>query len=152
MRELTVPEAAYIAGILDGEGCLSVYRGGKCKWYKGECPRFRASALVANTHLPLLEKLQSLIGGRIRRAHEGGIGQDGYLRKACYELWLGPVVLRELLPQLIPYMIVKRKQAELVSEFLSLNGGSVNWKYRSSRGRLVDIVNDIRLLNTRRSL
>lgn len=96
-NQLSVPEAAYIAGLLDGEGSI--------------CPRKGrgVEVIVVGTYLPMLEWLLATTGtGTISKplTRTGALGS-----KDCRHWTTGSVPAVELLRQLVPYMIEKRQRA-----------------------------------------
>lgn len=99
-------QLAYIAGILDGEGtlCMGKYPN---KWNKSL--GYRGYLAIANTYVPVLEYIKSFIGGKIIEQGKG---------KGCYSLSLSTNEIRRWLPELSTYLIVKKKQAEVLLAFL----------------------------------
>lgn len=93
---------AYLAGIIDGEGSFGVYSAGT-----------RLS--IANTHLPLLEWVKDFTGtGRIFQTQVSTL-----TRRPCYQWDCAARAIRVILPEVLPFMIVKRRKAELFIEYLS---------------------------------
>jgi hypothetical protein len=95
-------EKAYLAGIIDGEGTVTLTRQ-----RKNEHPV--PSVTVANNSLALLEWIRSLVGGTIifkkrRKAHHS----DSYAWSIRFDKAL------RLLAELQPYLIVKRPQTDLI--------------------------------------
>jgi hypothetical protein len=94
---------AYIAGIVDGEGHIALYSRndrGKVNFY--------SRVTIANSHLPLLEMIKREVGGGV--VNEQGPGM--------YCLVFGKRADRiALLTTLMPYLIVKKRQAEIVLEY-----------------------------------
>lgn len=106
---------AWLAGFIDGEGCLSAFetkRYGKLKGY----PDFKAVCIIANTHHPTIEAIQAYAGGRVY--HKKSTGNQ----REIHQLHWGPRELRVMLPRLIPHLITKRKQAEAMMVFLKTRG------------------------------
>jgi len=108
IRELPDKEAGYIAGIIDGEGSLTIHpvprserRGGV-----GLYPE----VIITNTNLSLFEFLQERVGGRL------------YKRlKHCPVLKLyQPDVITALLERIIDSLVIKKKHAELMLGFLRI--------------------------------
>ena len=92
---------AYVAGILDGEGSISI---------RNQAPHhnFQIRIVVVNTFLPLLKNLQEQFAGSIYQRKPIGLS-----KKECYE-WVSTGNQAEgILKQLLPYLLIKRKQAEL---------------------------------------
>lgn len=97
-------QLAYIAGIFDGEGTLVI----------GKYPRpdtqnlgYRAYMAFSNTHVPLLQYLKSVVGGKII-----------HMKNGCYTLTLTTSEIRRWLPEILPFLIVKKEQAEELLTFL----------------------------------
>lgn len=92
---------AYLAGIVDGEGSFGVYSAGT-----------RLS--ITNTHKPLLEWVKDFTGtGRIWE-----VKRNQLTKRPCYQWDCAARAIRVILPNIIPYMIVKRRKAELFLEYL----------------------------------
>lgn len=115
-------ESAYLAGIIDGEGTISIIFH-KQKGY----PSYGVVLRVYNTNKELLEWIKEKNGyGNIRRQ----ISIKNWTKSSwrqVYSWQIYPKNIRVLLPQILPYLIIKRKQAELTIEFLNLT------KFPSSR-------------------
>jgi hypothetical protein len=105
---MTDMEAAYIAGIIDGEGSFLVYmkRAGR-----GEKKYHRAVMKIANTDRDLVEWIKARTGGTITQWQSEIPG-----RKRMYHLNVeGPVLLR-LCERIGPLLRVKGEQARLTAE------------------------------------
>ena len=105
---------AYIAGLIDADGCLSINKVGE--------GRYAPSLSFVNTSTVLIELVQKEFGGFI---HKKKKVSDNHAD--VYEL-----NIRESLPllkataELIPFLIFKEKKARLVHEYAAsiyLNGG-----------------------------
>lgn len=103
---LTETQLAYIAGFIDGEGTFVVGKysrsGNRYLAYRGFCA-------IANTHVPVLQSIQKLLGGKII---EQGIGRQ------CFSLSFTTNEIRRWLPDLQQFLIVKKEQAEVLMAFL----------------------------------
>lgn len=106
MKELTETDLAYIAGLVDGEGSFTV---GRYKVKSQKSLAYRAYFQIANTHVPILQKIKSFWGGRIV---EQGIG------KKCYALTFSTNQIREILPSILPYLVIKKEQGGVLLDFL----------------------------------
>lgn len=111
-------EIAYIAGLFDGEGCVSVYHE---KTTKYRLARIQAS--LSNTNLPIVEYLKDCFGGYVKTR----ILPSG---KLCKSWSVSCRKAAEVLTQLIPYLKIKRGQAELALRIFALTN-----RERRSRGR-----------------
>jgi hypothetical protein len=107
-KQLTETEKAYIAGLFDGEGCLGIHKQDRSRW-GNKSIAYRAHVSLANTYVPVLQKIKSLIGGKIV---EQGIG------KKCFVLTFTVGVVRNWLPEVVEYMVVKKEQAKVMLGFL----------------------------------
>ena len=105
----------YIAGIIDGEGCISrkVEHSGKTE----------ATLTITNTHLPILHFCQKAIGGSIRQSHRTGrnIRLTRYTStKPCYRLYVAAHdELENALEQVKDLLILKREKALWAIELAS---------------------------------
>lgn len=100
----------YIAGLFDGEGTLIV---GKYPKGDNRVLAYRAFMALVNTYVPILEKVQSLLGGKIAIQK-----QHGVMTRACFVLTFSSNEIRAVLPQLLPYLVIKKEQAEVLLAFL----------------------------------
>lgn len=108
-REMPPTEAAYFAGIIDGEGHISIYGG----YGKKDPHAYRAHLGVANTDLGLLEWLKTASG-------VGGVSLQRKAsdnRKAAYQWQIGAEGARSVLVQVLPYLVIKADRARLVIDF-----------------------------------
>ena len=134
---LTEVEKAYLAGIIDGEGSIGLWRH-----HKNETATPNVS--VANNSLKLLQWIKQRAGGTIvskkkRKAHHNdlyawSVRQDRAIR---------------LLNDVKEFLIIKRKQAELItSEYKSVThpAGKYTSQMLKKKQRLVD---KIKKLNQR---
>ena len=106
----TEVEKAYLAGFLDGEGHIGITRS---------IPRVNTGrhchymiVTIANTHKPIMEKLKRRWGGVLvwRKASKESDTIIGNLR-------LSSIAAANLLREIEPYLVVKKKQAELALLF-----------------------------------
>lgn len=112
MKVMNEVECAYIAGFVDGEGCIGLWRE---KRLSNKCGfRFHPALEANNTNFEVLYRIREMMGnGRI--VH---IFNKQPNRKPGYKLQLFPNQIRHILPQIMPYLIIKREQARLVLEYL----------------------------------
>lgn len=109
---VTEIQLAYIAGILDGEGTCVI---GKYARDNREMA-YRGYMAIANTYLPVLEWIQTRLGGKIALQ----VKTNGpYAGSRCYSLTFSANEIRRVLPRLLPYLVIKRKQAEVLLSFLA---------------------------------
>lgn len=103
--EISLP---YLAGLLDGEGCLMITA---LRNYREARRRVRYDPVmqIVNTYLPLLQLVQLQYGGRIQ-----------VQRKDCFGLYFSANEMRRILPKLLPFLVIKKNQAEVLLRFLEL--------------------------------
>lgn len=104
VNDLTCEEAAYLAGIIDGEGTIALSR-------RHAADRRQLVVSVANTERSLLEYIATTIGaGKITRKR---IASDRHAPSFCYSLSNRQAL--SCLEQVAPYLrTYKRLRAELV--------------------------------------
>jgi hypothetical protein len=108
---LTEAEAAYIAGIVDGEGSIFVGAVGpqrKRSVYPIIC--------VAMTHRPVIEWLATKLDAGTVKNHHSRRNRPGHW-KPQYRMGLFGARAQRLCRRLLPLLIVKHEQARLVCEF-----------------------------------
>ena len=101
----------YLAGILDGEGCLSVTAG-----KKPTCINYNSTMQVQNTSKELIDMLQAKFGGSTYLSKK-----QTRTTKTAY-MWrvLKKKHIELLLLATLPYLIVKKEQAKVLLEFVRL--------------------------------
>jgi len=134
----------YLAGLLDGEGMItiSVRKGGKT--IKGKIyERVGLTPIISftNSCKNLIDWLTSVLrGSTLKSPYEKG---DKW--KVVYTLQIARLLdVKLFLEQTLPFLKVKRRQAELVLEFCDLRLKS---KWREYPERLFEIAKEVRRLN-----
>ena len=102
---------AYLAGIIDGEGCISIGAG-----KKETCINYNALLLVQNTSKELIDWIQEHFGGQV------------YLSKKATEktktAWMWRFTKKKdielILLAVLPYLVVKREQAKILLNFVRM--------------------------------
>jgi len=101
-------DLAYIAGIIDGEGCIGIYTRGKGKGM------LRVTVVVHNTNEWLCQWL--------RFSHGGSVHQDRRFaernHKPCWKWSISGKLALVFLQLIFPYLRLKRLQAEIAIKFL----------------------------------
>lgn len=101
---LTQVQSAYLAGLIDGEGSIILYRRGS-----GSAMRLT----ITSTFRPVLEWCQSLCG--VGNIVDVTSRNAKHKQQRC---WLvNSQAAQSVLEQVEPYMIIKREQAQLAIEF-----------------------------------
>ena len=99
-RDMSEAEAAWLAGLFDGEGSVI--------WVKGRTKK-PVRIVITNTCLPLLNRILEVTGvGSI-----SGPKHDGNPKHAAAYYWYcGSNTAVHLLRRMLPWLIVKREKAE----------------------------------------
>ncbi len=121
----TTPEEGdlgYVAGIIDGEGCLYLRQVKRTK-DRGGRTQYNAALTIGMTSVPVLVHVQAVVGGKLLTRPR----PKNKNHRQCYELRLGSNDLRRVLPLVKDRLILKRPQAELLTEYLG-RAGRVNHK------------------------
>ena len=100
-------KAAYLAGLIDGEGTIGVYGTQKCPRY------FRCTVIVTNCDPVLMAWLRELGVGRID-VQRGRLAQHRPVSRWRVEKRED---VRAVLRAVLPYLVVKRAQALLALDF-----------------------------------
>jgi hypothetical protein len=125
MNTLTETEKAYIAGFVDGEGCISIARQKK---FRSISLSYSLVFTITQADKTVLEYICSILG--IGKIYWNGSSKS-------YQLIFPPKNTIDVLSLILPYLRVKKKQAELAFEF----NNNANW----SKGKKIDQeTNDIR--------
>jgi hypothetical protein len=106
----------YVAGLFDGEGCISTSRTfvkGKYEKY----PRVRMQISIANTHMGIMNLLTEWFGGGCTDKNGRNVRKAQGL-KPCYSWRIsGRENMTKFLNYIKDYVIIKKKQLELALVF-----------------------------------
>ena len=102
---------AYIAGVVDGEGCIRIRKDCK-KRYRSVAYTLEVS--IAQNDLKMLLFVQEIFGGRI---YKKSYYYDGFNRHEGWRLVLHCKMAYALLEKVKPYLVTKLEQAELAMSF-----------------------------------
>ena len=143
-----VARDSYMAGIIDGEGSMSIGLY-KIKRKDGSINNgFTIKIYVTTTDIALIDWLQDNFGGKVYDK----LNDIGHLgTKICYR-WqsLSKKEMRWIIDLIEPYLIIKKKQAQIIREFydgfVNLNGVSEDVRIKEWERRL-ELRNKINKLN-----
>lgn len=104
---------AYLAGIIDGEGCLGVYTRRK-RNRPGDALRvtYRPRLQVANTSEALMRWLEVRFGGVVRE-----VPRKKHWKRCFTWNSTDVAVIRSIAANCLPYLVIKAEQARLVLDF-----------------------------------
>lgn len=113
---------AYLAGIVDGEGSLCIYRVNPAKYNRYQTPNFRSVLNISNTRYELMEWLDTNFSNfnSGHKKHRRSI----FKKNSTHERWIYEWVVQahrlvDVCQQIMPYLVLKKRQAELILEFRS---------------------------------
>jgi hypothetical protein len=113
-RTPTEAEVAWAAGFFDGEGSVGIYL------YTGKNRHaFNLQMTAGQVDIRPLLLLREIFGGRIETQYAGKAGRGRTLWR-----WSagGREAIGEALRAMIPYLVVKREQAQVVLDYLDSSG------------------------------
>ena len=117
-------DLAYVAGIVDGEGCIDIHHRTRPGHKYTE---FTLRVAVTSTDLWLLQMLKMGFGGAIQERKRYSLH-----RKPCWNWVITRKQAGEFLELILPYLHLKKPQAELGIKFQSARG---QYATRHSEGR-----------------
>src|SRR3989344_3532377 len=98
---------SYLAGIIDGEGTIRIGKGGTTKYY--------AAISVGNVNKEVIDLLTKTFGSKTRLEIVKISNRQPIYRWGTS----GNLAVPQILKILLPYLIVKKKQANIVLKFCS---------------------------------
>lgn len=143
MHQITDTQAAWLAGIIDGEGCIAVMRQ-----VRADRPsvRYWITLRISMVHYPTLENIQQITGLSKVHARKGSKPRQPNERQP----WYWNVASREaaaVLTRVLPFLVTKRIEAELTLEFWYLPRaffpkGGANPETQAKREQLYWVIKD----------
>lgn len=113
INPLSLKQRAYIAGYVDGEGCITLSKKKDPEMRLGYC--FRPHVHVANTHHKSLLIMQRWTGlGNLCHVRE----ETDRNRKERWQWQMWSQQARQLLESILPFLIVKKERAKILLEFM----------------------------------
>jgi len=111
-KEITIQEKlAYLAGIIDGEGHIGVYK----TYYKNKTDRYRTRVCVSTTSNFLIEWLLKEFGGFVKKKK-----MYSNKHKQGFTWQLSDKDADHVLEMVLPYLVIKRSQAILYLSYRKL--------------------------------
>ncbi len=116
--KLTDAQIGYFAGIVDGEGCFSIGLFGTKSRYTGEIlMNYHTYIKVSNTDENLIKWIQDIMGGS-NYTQQRSTRINKYDRQ-IYNIQISGETLDLVMPIIYPYLIIKRKQCEVMIKMRS---------------------------------
>ena len=115
IRPLSETQKAYLAGIIDGEGCITVTKKrGPKSGRLGYC--YRPVVHVANTHEGVLKTLHLWTGlGRVNKFDDARKN-----RKARFQWFIWSNQAKQIILAIRPYLVIKTDQAKVFLKFVEV--------------------------------
>lgn len=152
MSSLSETFFAYLAGLIDGDGCFQFVKHKNLRNKRGYT--WDTLLSIGQGNREFLESLRREIGfGMInecgRRRTYGMMINQGH--RCSYRLQFTSGYVRQLLPRILPFLRRKRKEALLLKEALSLLGHKGMKHHYDTDERLEQIFKEVRSLHRQRS-
>ena len=139
LKKLSLEDKCYIAGLIDGEGCITVYYIKNPNSPQGF--RLRPQIQIGNTNKLIIYWLKETTGVGVLSIHK----QSKAKWKTCYSWYLYVISdIKALLEEILPYLKVKKHQAELLLEFCKLRLKNIRKWYSD---REIQIYQELKKLN-----
>lgn len=152
-KEYTATQAAYMAGIMDGEGMFYIgnYSGNR----KNGDKHFQTVIAVASTDKCLIDWLYNVFGGGIGQYTPKQLSKNS--RKQVYRWQATSNRLLHICEVILPYLVIKKRQAEIMIEIRSTYNDEHNIKGRQHVQNLPkgilelrqQLMDELKLLHTR---
>ena len=91
----TKEDLIWLAGFVDGEGCVSYVK-------RDKRPSFRFEIRISNTDLPVLEWIHQRFGGYLYQLKPTHLNWN-----PCFQWWIADKRAKELYSELKPYLKIK---------------------------------------------
>ena len=139
-KEYTIAEAAYMAGILDGEGSLSIgnFSGNR----KNGDRHYQTNIAVCSTDIELIDWIHSTFGGYRGAYTPKQMSKNG--RKQVYKWQCSSDRLLHICEITLPYLTIKKRQAEILIQMRKTFNNSHNVKGMQNAQRLTKEILDLR--------
>ncbi|MFN3352502.1 MAG: hypothetical protein ACK4Z5_02745 [Brevundimonas sp.] len=140
---LTDTDAAYIAGMIDADGSITV---------SAQDGRVKPLVCVFNSNVPLIDWLSVTIGAGCSYRYKSGAkrpDQDGARWNPVHRYQITGRKAQSLLTQLLPHLRVKRAQAELVLSVPMRGRDFGRAATAEQRAAAADVLGRIRVMNAR---
>ena len=113
---------SWLAGLIEGEGCLSIYYLPKKKYLHSERKNacWERKLIIVNTSLELIKFLKEYFGGTYYIQRKVNLA-----RKTAYQWMIWGDNLKAMLLKIIPFLKSKRKIAELLLKSYDYKGDNI---------------------------
>lgn len=142
LKRMSPTEAAYIAGYVDADGCIILGKR-KAPWTSSRIG-FRPEVVITGSAKGVLFKIAGMAGGKLVPIpyRSSKLGKNV---KQMYRVRFTTRHAKDLIEQIIPYLILKKRQAALVLQYYGMVDNKVNCG--NSLDWFVDVYDEMRELN-----
>lgn len=121
---MTPEERGYVAGIIDGEGCITILIQNPGKDGRLS-PSHRLFVKVTMGHKPTIEYLHKMVGLGSIHLQSGQRSRQGKQWNDAWTWWVGGRQASALVREVRPLLITKAEEADVALEFDALPRGLV---------------------------
>jgi hypothetical protein len=140
LKEHTIAEAAYLAGIIDGEG--SIYIGNFSRNPTTGAPYYQTVIEVSSTDKCLIEWLSEIFGGRFSKYTKNQL--PGNSRKPAYKWMVTGILIDHLIKLAYPYIVIKKDQCDIMLQMRETYKETGMRKGKPSNERVPDHIMNLR--------
>lgn len=108
---MKIEDLAYLAGLIDGEGCISIFQ-------RSDSNSLKATLTIAMTDRAPLDWASETFGAKVYEKRVTGAAENGW--KQCYVWLVSTQKAAEILRNVLPFLKVKREQAALLVELADI--------------------------------
>ena len=108
-------ELAWCAGIVDGEGCITISKSDPVIRRQEKSPKYRLWLVVSMTHRATIDRLKEVLGAG--SVFESDRKKYNTNQKTIYRLTLCSHDAARAIELLLPYLVTKRSEALIALEF-----------------------------------
>lgn len=133
----------YVIGFFDGEGSVAIPKGYSSHWRH---PQYKLQVTVTSSGLPALMRFCDSFEGHVHISGRPGVDERGVARRRpTYQWTLHGAKASNFLQQILPYLVGKKRQAEVGIKFQeTIRGKPVSediWKLREELYREMKMLN-----------
>jgi len=106
---------SYIAGFVDGEGCITIIKHNTHSKAGGKSPHYQSAVAIAMTDPRVLEIIQKNFGGSLRKRDKSA----SWKKKHWKQVYHWSIVAQQAIPfikAIRPYLILKAEEADIAIE------------------------------------
>jgi hypothetical protein len=141
---------SYFAGIVDGEGCFTIYKTMPATYNRLQNAQYRASLTISNTKIELMHWLDEKFANlNHKHKHHRRFSRKEHkvYDRMIYEWTLQGFRLMDVCKQVLPYLVLKQEQCQLVIKLRETYGENHFGNTKCSDPKLLDQREEIRLAN-----